>query len=124
MVYVKAKSDRLDLAIREMIDREDDFPRFMMDIAMDLPGQEAIKNLESIREFADAEIGGERRLGVARSLVRTFNRSPQWTGGAVSSSETSRSSGNRSRRDDLAPTKSSALDMNPVSYCLLIIRAP
>jgi anti-sigma factor RsiW len=117
LVFVKASGSRLDAAITDLFSRYEEFPEMAYDMVLNPPAPEALEMLKSIREFNefDASEEASKARGLARGLKitdRSFVGPARLPSADISV-----------RKQASKPAQYSP-DMDPVAYCLFIIRKP
>jgi hypothetical protein len=121
LVFVKARGARLDRMITQMYEEYQEFPDFSLDIALDLEAQNAQKELESIQEFGEDLSQPGSRQGVARALVRSSDPMGRLDQFASAKRRVPPVNLENRKQKTKAPSVSD-VSMNPVEYCLFILR--
>jgi hypothetical protein len=118
LVFVKARSDRLDMAIRDIYGRFEEFPTFAIDMAFDPPAQESLKRLKSMR------YAGEQVDGFARVLSVTENPGAGLVGNFRAAKPRGKNQPIADRKAGWPEAEMTLTndDMNPVSYVLFVVR--
>jgi len=121
-VFVQARAARIDNAIKDVLERIDEFPNLFFDLSLDAPCQEVVARLESSIHF---ESDGEDIYGIATTLQNANplkdNKNPNiFTGSKPRGNAIPVA--NRQTKQKLLPEDPAS--MNPVSTVLFVLRKP
>ena len=117
LIFVKARANRLDSAMIEMMGDTESFPEFAMDFAMDPPALELFDQLRGVQE---AELRDDRAATV--SIASPLHPSGGITGWAANQRRSSMPLAARQNSRAFAGTLVAGDVGNPVSYALLVVR--
>lgn len=121
LMFVKARGERLDAAIIEIMQRVDAFPEFSMDMAFDAPAQALASELQFIQEAALPKNAPVAKSSIASMLSSRSNadnsvnrfQAPQRRGLPLAPEK---------RLSGKGPNGLGAEMMNPISCAILILR--
>jgi hypothetical protein len=121
LMFVKARGERLDAAIIEIMQRVDTFPEFSMDMAFDAPAQALASELQFIQEASLPKNAPVAKSSIASMLSSRSNadnsvnrfQAPQRRGLPLAPEK---------RLSGKGPNGLGAEMMNPISCAILILR--
>ena len=125
LMFVKARGERLDAAIIEIMQRVDAFPEFSMDMAFDAPAQSLASELQFIQEAALPKNAPLAKSSIASMLSSRYAaengaenavnlfRAPQRRGMPLATEK---------RLSGKGPNGLGAEMMNPISCAIIILR--
>lgn len=121
LMFVKARGERLDAAIIEIMQRVDAFPEFSMDMAFDAPARSLASELQFIQEAALP-----RNAPVAKSSIASMLSSRSDADNSVNRFQAPQRRGlplaPEKRLSGKGPNGLGAEMMNPISCAILILR--
>jgi hypothetical protein len=121
LMFVKARGERLDAAIIEIMQRVDAFPEFSMDMAFDAPAQALASELRFIQEAALP-----KNAPIPKSSIASMLSSRATSGGSVDRFQAPSRRGlplaAEKRLSGKGPNGLGAEMMNPISCAILILR--
>jgi len=121
-VFVQARAARIDNAIKDILERIDEFPNLFFDLSLDTPCQEIVAQLESSIPF---ESDGEDIYGIATTLQNANPLNDDENPNIFTGTKPRGNSvpvANRQTKQKLLPE--SPPSMNPVSTVLFVLRKP
>ena len=120
---MKAQAVAMDKLITEVYELYQDFPDFSLDLAVELQAQKSLEGLSKIRVFEGWKGGQPNQQGMARPL--TLRDQPSSEMGLVQFKSTARRGAVVSveeRKSSKMASSVSAPNLNPVEYCLFLLR--
>ncbi len=125
LMFVKARGERLDAAIIEIMQRVDAFPEFSMDMAFDAPAQSLASELQFIQEAALPKNAPVAKSSIA-SMLSSRYAAENASENAVNRFQAPQRRGlplaTEKRLSGKGPNGLGAEMMNPISCAIIILR--
>lgn len=117
LVFVQARAARIDMAIKDVFERVEEFPNLYFDLSLDAPCQDVVARLETAAKFID---DSEEVFGIATPVNNGQVDEPAFAGAKPRGASIPV---NQRRQEKKAVTEE-RFSMNPVSTVLFVLRKP
>jgi hypothetical protein len=117
LVFVQARAARIDMAIKDVFERVEEFPNLYFDLSLDAPCQDVVARLETAAKFID---DSEEVFGIATPVNNGQVDEPAFAGAKPRGAAIPV---NQRRQEKKAVTEEK-FSMNPVSTVLFVLRKP
>ena len=117
LVFVQARAARIDMAIKDVFERVEEFPNLYFDLSLDAPCQDVVARMESAAKFID---DSEEVFGIAIPVQNGQENVAAFAGAKPRGA----SIPVNQRRQENKAVPEERFSMNPVSTVLFVLRKP